>query len=227
VVRLYRGDINQSKVYSTDPVGMAVKWEKEGAHLLHIVDLSAAFGKGDDHMGTIGEILGTVKIPVQVGGGIRSVEKARELIKMGAARVIVGTRSIEEEFLNDLVDSIGAERVAVGVDTINGVVAVKGWTTKTDLRGDDFVLYLNSKGIKWVIYTDISRDGTMQGPNIAAMRHFADLHGINFIASGGVSSLDDLKRLKQEAPFVWGVIAGKALYEKTFSVKEANTILDS
>jgi phosphoribosylformimino-5-aminoimidazole carboxamide ribotide isomerase len=227
VVRLYRGDINQSKVYSTDPVETALKWEKEGAHLLHIVDLSAAFGKGEDHMSAIGEILSTIKIPVQVGGGIRSVEKARALIDMGAQRIIVGTRSIEEEFLNDLVDGVGADRVAVGVDTINGVVAVKGWTTKTDLRGDDFVLYLNNKGIKWVIYTDISRDGTMQGPNIAAMNHFADLHGINFIASGGVASLDDLKRLKEEAPFVWGVIAGKALYEKAFTVKEANALLDS
>ncbi len=226
VVRLYRGDPNQSKVYSTDPVAMALRWEKEGAHLLHLVDLTAAFGKGQDHLSLIEEILNAVKIPVQVGGGIRSVGRARELIDLGAARVIVGTRSIEEEFLNNLIDEVGAHKLAVGVDTINGVVAVKGWTAKTDLRGDDFVAYLAKKGIEWVIYTDISRDGTMQGPNIAAMQNFKEFKSVNFIASGGVSCLDDLKRLKEEAPFVWGVIAGKSLYEKAFTIKEANAIFE-
>jgi len=221
VVRLYRGDPAQSKVYSTDPVDMACRWEKEGAGVLHVVDLTAAFGKGLNHLPVIEQILARVRIPVQVGGGIRSVGRARELIDMGAKRIIVGTRSIEEEFLNDLIDAVGPEKLAVGVDTINGVVAVKGWTAKTDLRGDDFVLYLHKKGIKWIIYTDISRDGTLQGPNIAALRPFAGLHGINLIASGGVSSLADLKRLKEDAPFVWGVIAGKSLYEKAFTVKEA------
>jgi phosphoribosylformimino-5-aminoimidazole carboxamide ribotide isomerase len=225
VVRLYRGDPNQSKVYSTDPVETAIKWEKEGAKLLHVVDLTAAFGTGD-HLGVIGEILSTVKIPVQVGGGIRSFERAREIIDMGASRIIVGTRSIEEEFLNGLIDEVGAHRLAVGVDTINGVVAVKGWTTKTDLRGDDFVAYLAQKGIEWVIYTDISRDGTMQGPNIGAMLPFKDFKDVKFIASGGVSSLDDLRRLKDEASFVWGVIAGKSLYEHSFTVKEANAVFD-
>jgi len=224
VVRLYRGDPHQSKVYSTNPVEMALKWEKDGAKVLHLVDLTAAFGTGD-HLGVIEEILDTVKIPVQVGGGIRSIERARELVDMGAARIIVGTRSIEEEFLNGLIDEVGAHKLAVGVDTINGIVAVKGWTAKTDLRGDDFVAYLAQKGIEWIIYTDISRDGTMQGPNIGAMQNFKDLKGVNFIASGGVSSLDDLKRLKEEAPFVWGVIAGKSLYEHAFTVKEANMVL--
>ncbi|MCP4652542.1 MAG: 1-(5-phosphoribosyl)-5-[(5-phosphoribosylamino)methylideneamino]imidazole-4-carboxamide isomerase [Candidatus Omnitrophica bacterium] len=224
-VRFLRGDPFMSKVYSDNPVEVAKRWEAEGAKILHVVDLSAALDQGDNSS-LVEEIIKTVNIPVEIGGGIRTIERAKELIDIGAERIIVGTKSVEEEFLDELIATVGADKLAIGVDVINSVVAVEGWKLKTTIKGDQFIPYLQKKGIKWIIYTDISRDGTLKGPNIGGIQTFSELSGVNFIASGGVSCLDDLRALKDQAPFIWGVITGKALYEETFTLSEANAIFE-
>ena len=224
VVRLKKGDPNLSTVYGDDPLAIARKWQDQGAEILHLVDLSAAFGQGDN-TAIIEKITKNIDIPVQVGGGIRSVEKAKGLISAGVARIVVGTKSTDEAFLDSLLNERGPERLAVGLDLVGGNLAIQGWKTTTDIKGVEFVNYLKGKGIEWIIHTDISRDGTLEGPNLEEVQSFASLEGMNIIASGGVSSLEDLKQLKEKAPSLWGIIVGKALYEGKFTISEAKAIL--
>jgi phosphoribosylformimino-5-aminoimidazole carboxamide ribotide isomerase len=224
VVRLKKGDPNLSTIYSDDPLGMAKEWQDEGAEILHLVDLSAAFDQGDNSV-IIEEITKNIDIPVQAGGGIRTVEKAKRLISAGVTRIVVGTKSTDEAFLDSLLNEVGPERLAVGLDLMGGNLAIQGWRTTTDIKGVEFVNYLKGKGIEWIIHTDISRDGTLEGPNLEEVQSFASLGGMNIIASGGVSSLEDLKKLRAKAPSLWGVIVGKALYEGKFTVSEAKAIL--
>lgn len=223
VVRLKKGDPAQSTVYSDDPLETARKWAREGAELLHLVDLSAALG-GKDNLNIIKTIIKEKIIKVEVGGGIRSLAKARELIDCGARRIIIGTKSLDEEFLKEMIISFGSDKVAGGVDLVDGCVAVEGWQKKTALNGIDFISHLRAQGVKWVICTDISRDGTLSGVNLKEILGFSDFGDMNFIVSGGVSSLDDLNKIKEKAPFVWGVIVGKALYEKKLDLKTAISI---
>jgi len=220
VVRLVRGDPSLSTVYSHDPLDIAKKWEAQGAQILHLVDLSAALGKGDN-AAIIEKIIKEVGIPVEVGGGIRTIEKAKRLISLGAERIIVGTKSTEEEFLDELLENVDKSKVAVSVDLKGDRLAIQGWKLRTKINGIDFVKHVKDKGLEWIIYTDISRDGTLEGPNIDRINSFGEITDLNFIVSGGISSLQDLKNLKKEASFVWGVIVGKALYEGRFSLAEA------
>ncbi len=220
VVRLLRGDPARSTVYSDDPVAVANKWKAQGAKLIHLVDLSAAFGQGDN-LSIIKRILKEVDISLEIGGGIRDLKKAKQLIELGAERVIIGTKGIDEDFLSGLVNVIGNEKVAVSVDVIDSFIALKGWQEKSQWKVLDFVGYLKDKGIKWVIYTDISRDGTLEGPNLEEAKRVFSFSDMNFILSGGISCLDDLKRVREELPLTWGVIVGKALYEKRIDLSEA------
>ncbi|UCD15660.1 MAG: 1-(5-phosphoribosyl)-5-[(5-phosphoribosylamino)methylideneamino]imidazole-4-carboxamide isomerase [Candidatus Omnitrophota bacterium] len=220
VVRLVKGDISQAKFYNFKPLEAARKWEQAGAKWLHLVDLSAAFGKGDN-LDIIKDIIKEVKIKVQVGGGIRSIEKAKKLISYGAERIIIGTRSLDDDFLKDIINCLGPDKVAVGVDVLDSSVAVEGWQRKTTLKGVDFIKYLRDRAVKWVIYTDIARDGTLKGVDISRIKELSQFKDMNFIVSGGVSSLDDLIKIKKEAPFVWGVIIGKALYDNKIDLGEA------
>jgi len=212
VVRLLRGDPALSTVYSKNPVEVAKKWKSQGAEILHLVDLSAALGQ-KDNLEVISKILEEVDIKIEVGGGIRDQKKAEKLISLGAERVIVGTKSLDGSFLKKLIKSLGRDKVAVGADVINSQIAVRGWQEKTSFEILDFIKYLKDKGVKWVIYTDISRDGTLEGVNLEQIEKLSVFEDLNIIISGGVSSLNDLKDIKQKAPFVWGVIVGKALYE--------------
>lgn len=222
VVRLFKGNPAASTVYSDNPLEVAKGWKRKGAKLLHLVDLSAALGQ-EDNLEIIIKILKEAGIETEVGGGIRDVEKAKKLISSGAKRIIVGTKSLESKFLKGLIKAVGAKRIAVSVDTIDSVVAIKGWQEKTTLKALDFIKDILSKGIKWVICTDISRDGTLEGLDLEPIKKFAPLFtkkksifgskGANIIVSGGVSCLEDIKKIKQEAPFAWGVIVGKAFYE--------------
>lgn len=223
VVRLKKGDPAQSTVYSSEPLETARKWARAGAKLLHLVDLSAALGK-KDNFDIIKKIIEEKIIKVEVGGGIRSLAKAQELIAVGAQRVIIGTKSLDEEFLKEMIISLGSDKVAVGVDIVEGCVAIEGWQKKTALKGIDFISHLRTIGVKWVICTDISRDGTLSGVNLKEIIGFSDFGNINFIVSGGVSSLEDLKKINEKAPFVWGVIIGKALYENKIDLKTAISI---
>ena len=220
VVRLVRGDPSLSTVYSDNPLEIAKKWESQGAQILHLVDLSAALGEGDN-LAIIKKILKESKIPLEIGGGIRTIKRAKELIFLGAERIIVGTKSTEEDFLDELLANVDKNKVAVGVDLVGDNLAVEGWKERTNVKGIDFVKHLKAKGLEWIIYTDISRDGTLSGPNIERTKSLSEISGLNLIASGGISSLADLKKLKEEAPSVWGVIVGKALYEGCFSLAEA------
>ncbi len=220
VVRLTKGDPNRSKVYSDDPLAMAKKWKDEGAGLLHLVDISAALGQ-EDNLAIIKDIINQVDIDVQVGGGIRDVKKAKSLLSLGAKRIIVGTKALDEDFMNKLLESLDKESLAIGVDVLDNCLAIEGWKKHTDFPGLDFVAYLQLKGVKWVIYTDVSRDGTLKGLNLAQVSALTTFKEMNFIASGGVASLDDLTQIKKRLPFLWGVIVGKAFYEEKFSLPEA------
>jgi phosphoribosylformimino-5-aminoimidazole carboxamide ribotide isomerase len=220
VVRLTRGDPKDSKIYSNDPVAIAKQWESQGAKLLHLVDLSAALGEGNN-MSAIKDILKAVKIKVELGGGIRDLNKAKELIKLGVDKIIIGTRVLDEDFLNSLIKELGVDKIAAGVDVIDSFIAVEGWKKKTDFNGLEFVAYLGLKGIKRIIYTDISRDGTLEGVNLEGINKLSVFKELDIILSGGVASLDDFKRVKKEASFVWGLIVGKALYEGKFKLSQA------
>lgn len=226
VVRFTRGNPSSFRVYNNEPQEWAKKWEKLGAEYLHVVDLSSALGEAD-HGKIIKEILKETKIKVEIGGGIRDLEKAKQLISWGAERVIIGTKGLDEKFLKNLIVSLGREKIAVSVDVINQSVATQGWKEKTKIKGLDFIVWLQDKGIKWIIYTDILRDGTLKGPNLEAVKEiFLSLGEINLILSGGVSSLDDLKKIKKEASFIWGVIVGKALYEGKIDLSLAIPLLN-
>lgn len=220
VVRLFRGDPALSKFYSASPVEIAKKWESQGAQCLHVVDLSAALGEKDNFK-VIEEIVREVDIKVEVGGGIRSIEKAQELISLGVERVVIGTKGLDENFLKRIVDSLGKEKVAVSVDVIHSFLAVEGWQKKTELKGIDFISQLRDKGIKWIIYTDISRDGTLKGVDYEEIKKLSRFKDIKIIFSGGVSSLTDIKKIKEDMPFIWGVIVGKALYEGKIDLLKA------
>ncbi len=224
VVRLTKGDPAQSKVYSNSPVEVAKRWESEGAELLHIVDLSAALGQGSNAE-IIKNILRAVSIDVEIGGGIRDIETAKDYIDAGAARVVIGTKGLDEDFLNRLIEELGKERIAVGVDVIDSRMAIEGWKVTTDFDGFDFIAYLQLKGIQWVIYTDISRDGTLSGVNYDQIQRLSVYENINIFFAGGISSLQDLEQIKEKAPFVKGVISGKAIYEGKINLKDAVSFL--
>lgn len=225
VVRLTKGDPSRSKAYSDNPVEAAKKWESQGAKLLHAVDLSAALGKSSNSK-IIKDILKAVNIDVEVGGGIRDIETAKDYIDAGAARVVIGTKGLDEDFLNNLTRKLGKEKVAVGVDVIDSRIAIEGWKVTTDFDGLDFIAYLQLKGIQWVVYTDISRDGTLSGVNYEQIQKLSVYNGINIIFAGGISSLQDLKQIKENAPFIKGVISGKAVYEGKINLKDAISLLE-
>lgn len=220
VVRLTRGDPTRSKIYSHDPLEMAKRFSAQGAQFLHIVDLSAAFGEADS-IRHIKDIVAQVKIKVEVGGGIRTLERARELLALGVERIIIGTRALDGSFLKSLLAEFGPDKIVVGVDSKDSLVATHGWQKTSKLRDIDFIKTLQSEGVRWIIHTDISRDGMLSGPNITAFEQFCELPGMRFILSGGVTNIDDLRTIAQELPFVYGVIVGKALYEGTLDFSAA------
>lgn len=225
VVRLLRGNPVDSVVYSHDPLRVALEWREKGAELIHLVDLSAALGQ-EDNSEIIAEIIKKSGLKVEVGGGIRDIERAKQLISLGAERIIVGTKGLEDKFLKGLIKAIGVDKIAVSVDTINSQVAVKGWQEKTSFKSADFIESLIARGIKWIIYTDISRDGTLQGLNLGPVKEFSPFFtendSANIIISGGVSSPEDIKEIAKETPFIWGVIVGKALYEGRVNLENLN-----
>ncbi len=224
VVRLTRGDPSRAKVYSRDPVACARQWEEQGAGLLHVVDLSAALGQ-TDNLQLIKAMCAAVKVDIEVGGGIRDIRRAQDLLDAGVRRLVIGTRSLDEAFLKSLIVAFGAERICVGVDAKEGRLAVEGWQRQTDIGAFDFIASLKSKGVKWVIYTDINRDGTLAGPDLALVQALSAFPDLRIIASGGVNSLEDIRALKEKAPFLWGVIVGKALYEAHFTLPQAQAAL--
>jgi phosphoribosylformimino-5-aminoimidazole carboxamide ribotide isomerase len=213
VVRLRRGLAAEKVVYSNDPVSIAKKWQDAGADWLHLVDLDAAFSGEPRNLPLVESICAAVDIPCQLGGGLRSRENIAAAFDSGIQRVILGTKAYESmDFLNDACQEFGGERIAVGIDAKNGLVAVKGWVETTSKRAIDLALSAQEVGAKTIIYTDIATDGMLEGPNYAALADLLKLLDSNLIASGGVSSRDDILRLAA-MPGLYGAIIGKALYE--------------
>ncbi len=227
-VRLRRGDFADETVFGDDPVAMAAYWVSEGARYLHVVDLDGAREGEPRNFDLVRRIADTVPVPVQVGGGIRSQGTLALIAASRVARAILGTSAVEDSaFLEVALEVLGPGRLVVAVDAEDGYVKTRGWQQQSSVTATDLVRQLEEKGVREVLYTDISRDGMMQNVNLDAVRALASDSGLEVIASGGVTSLDDLRALKELEPLgVTGVIAGRALYEGRFTVAEALAILD-
>ena len=222
-VRLVQGRIDQKTVYSDKPEEVARKFAQEGAAWLHVVDLDGAFSGSSQNLKSIEKIARAVDLPFQVGGGLRSRADVRRVLELGAARVIIGTKAVSApEFVQELLEEFGPEKIILGIDARDGQVAVEGWVSTAQLSAEEFGTAMRELGVSTAVFTDISRDGLLAGPNIAATRNMAVKTGLEIIASGGVSSLQDIQGLKKlEAVGVSGVIIGKALYNGEFSLAEA------
>lgn len=214
-VRLIQGDYNKEKIYNDSPAETAQQWEQSGAEFLHIVDLDGAKGSETTNAETVRRIAHATSVPVQVGGGIRSMEKIRTYLSAGVNRVIIGTAAINDDaFLKQAVDIFG-DKIAVSIDARNGYVATDGWTETSDIKAADLVSKLEAIGVSTIIYTDILKDGMLKGPNFHELETINKQTSIDVIASGGVSSKTDVSQLK--AMNLYGAIIGKALYDGTIS----------
>lgn len=217
-VRLYQGDYNQMTVYSDSPVEVAKSFKAKGADCLHLVDLDGAKDGRLVNFDTIKEIVEEVDMYVEVGGGIRDEERIRQYLELGVGRVILGTIAVKDpEFLEAMVTKYG-ERIAVGVDARDGYVAVNGWKEITDRESFEFCRYLRDIGVKTVIYTDISRDGGLEGTNMEAYRKLQDIEGLEVTASGGISFEEEITALKDVAA---AAILGKAIYSGKLDLERA------
>jgi phosphoribosylformimino-5-aminoimidazole carboxamide ribotide isomerase len=223
-VRLSQGRREASTVYGDDPVKLAQSFALAGALMLHVVDLDGAFSdRNSPNRRLLAEIVDAIEIPVQFGGGLRNMNDVKAVIELGVARAIVGTLAVESpEQLQELVAVFGGDRIAVGIDAKDGEVMVRGWEQKGKTRALDLAQSVAKAGIERIVYTDVARDGMLTGPNLGQTLLLARETGLKVTASGGVSSLDDLRRLNQLGEFgVDSVIVGKALYEGRFSLAEA------
>jgi phosphoribosylformimino-5-aminoimidazole carboxamide ribotide isomerase len=219
-VRLVQGDYARERVYADDPAEMARHWEAEGAARLHVVDLDGARDGTRANRTTIQSLLRGVRIPVQVGGGVRSLEVAEALLADGVDRVVVGTAAAEHlDGLSEWVERLGPERLVVGVDARDGRVATRGWTETTHLEATSFCRTLADRGVMRVLYTDIARDGTLDGPNVAALRTLVTHEPrLRVLASGGVARVEDLHALSEAG--AEGAIIGTALYDGRLSLRQ-------
>jgi phosphoribosylformimino-5-aminoimidazole carboxamide ribotide isomerase len=222
VVRLSQGKFNEVTIYSDNPAETAKHWEIAGASLLHVVDLDGAEHGEMRNVGWIEQIIKAIKIPIQVGGGIRTKQDIERLLASGVSRVILGTKVVEDrEFLKEIL-SQWQKKITVSLDCARGVVTQRGWTSVSQLKATDFAKELQLLGLQQLIYTDISRDGMLMGPNIKTIREFLQSVSIPVIASGGISQLEDITNLKKLTSFgLCGVIVGKALYERRLYLKDA------
>lgn len=225
-VRLYQGNPDKETVYGDNPVDVARQWEHLGARMLHLVDLDGAFTGQSQNAQVIGAIGEAVGIPLELGGGIRTREAVEKALSAGISRVILGTLVIEEPRLaGDLIEEY-ADSIVVGIDARDGTVAVKGWTESSSVQAIELALRVESWGVKEIIYTDIRRDGTLSGPDLAGLEEILGKTGLQVIVSGGISSLDDLHALKPYRERVRGVIIGKALYSNQLTLTDAMNIFN-
>lgn len=221
-VRLYQGDYNQSQVFDENPVAVARQWAEQGSTRLHLVDLDGAKTGEPVNLASIEAIVRAINIPVQVGGGLRDRQRVADLLAVGVQRVILGTVAVENP---DLVAQLCQEfpgQIVVGIDARNGKVATRGWLETSEVEATQLARQMAVRGAAAIIYTDIHRDGTLQGPNLEALRELAEVVAIPVIASGGVSSVTDLLNLLALEPLgVKGAIVGRALYTGEVSLVEA------
>jgi len=227
-VRLRRGDFADETVFGDDPVTIAEHWVAEGARFLHVVDLDGARTGDPTNLDLVERIARAVPVPVQFGGGVRTTDVLDRAMKAEIGRLVIGTGALlDPEFLARALERWG-DRLVVAVDAEDGYVKTHGWRERSGMTAAVFVRTLEQIGVAEILYTDIGRDGMMQGVNLPAIRDLAEETSLGIIASGGVTSLDDLRALKRfEAEGVTGVIAGRALYEHRFSVPQALAVLDA
>jgi len=232
VVRLFQGDFSLQTEYDAYPLVAAKRWKDAGAQWLHIVDLDGAKDGvmiNKEHVIYITEKL---NISVQAGGGIRDLQTVSDLIQAGLKRVVLGTRAIEDrKFLKNML-ALHSDKICVSLDCSNGFVTGHGWVSKTNIRATELALELEAMGLQWIVYTDIARDGTLRGPNLEQLQTMLNtVKKINLIASGGVSSLEDVVKLKNlkspDGRSLWGAITGKAIYEGKLDFKKALELLDA
>ena len=221
-VRLIQGDFDKETVYSDDPQATALKWQACGAKFLHVVDLDGAKAGSPQNLDAIKKILDAVEIPVEVGGGIRTLDDMQRLLNLGVRRVILGSVAVENPALvAEAVKRFG-DGVVVGIDARDGFVAVHGWEKSSTARVDDLAKKIVAAGVKTIIYTDISKDGMLSGVNAEIFAALAKSSGAQVVASGGVRSIDDIANLKaRESDGVVGVIVGKAIYTGTLDLPAA------
>jgi phosphoribosylformimino-5-aminoimidazole carboxamide ribotide isomerase len=219
-VRLRQGSFQDVLVYSDVPLKIAKQWEAAGASFIHIVDLDGALLGHSVNDDVIREIVSEVKIPVQVGGGIRTVKDIENKLNLGVERVIIGTKAVKDPaFIKEVVSTFGSRRIVIGIDAKDGMVAIEGWEKISSYQAVTLALEMKKYGVKTIVYTDISKDGMLQGPNTSHTKELVEATGLNIIASGGVSSLKDLESLEEIN--VYGAIIGKALYENHIDLKKA------
>lgn len=218
-VRLFKGDYAQITVYGDDPVSIARDFERQGARYLHVVDLEGAKTGVPAHLDVIKSIAENTSLFIEIGGGIRDMQTVEKYLGVGASRVILGTAAVtDEQFLKAAIAKYG-DKIAVGADIAEGKIAIRGWLEKSDYTADAFFEKMEKLGVKTVICTDISRDGAMRGTNLALYKSIGEKYALDIIASGGVSSIDDIRALAQAGTY--GAIIGKAYYVGAISLKEA------
>ena len=221
-VRLFKGDFAQETVFSDSPADMAKKWESEGEEFLHLVDLDGARAGHSQNLATVKDILAAVTIPVELGGGIRTMENIDEVLALGVRRVILGSVAVRDpELVREACAKYG-DRIVVGIDAKDGIVAVDGWGVSGDVDVITLAKKMKGAGVRTIIYTDISRDGTLSGVNVEATAKLARESGVNVVASGGVKDLDDIRALLPfERDGIEGVIVGKSIYTGSLDLRKA------
>lgn len=222
VVRLTKGDQLTKKVYSNDPVQVAKKWAKDGADMLHIVDLDAALGNESSNLSIISEILHSVNIPIQIGGGIRNTETFERIVKMGFSKIVVGTMAYRNVNELRLLSKNYGDKIVISLDEINGKVMIEGWKSSSDYKVEDAINKFNELGISNFLLTSIIKDGTLSGPDIVTLNSINTDRKSKIIASGGISSLVDVLRVRSIG--CDSVILGKALYEERLDIKKVKAI---
>lgn len=225
-VRLLQGRMDQETVFSDDPAAMALRWEREGAEMLHVVDLDGAIAKSPRNLAAIREIRGRLQIPMEVGGGIRTLDTIRRYVEMGVDKVVIGTEAIRNPDLVKAACEAFPGRVVIGIDAKSGRVAIEGWTETTGTLAVDLARQFEGCGVAAINFTDIQRDGMQTGVNLEATRQLAEALSIPVVASGGVSTLEDIRALLPLADAgVSGVIVGRALYAGSLDLPAAIHLL--
>lgn len=222
VVRLTKGDKSTKKVYSNDPVKVAKKWEDEGADMLHIVDLDAAFGNESNNLSTISEILHSVNIPIQIGGGIRHLENFEKIVRMGFSKLVIGTMAHTNLDHLRLLCKNYSDKIVISLDEINRKVMINGWKSSSNYNIEEAISRFNKLGINIFLVTSIIKDGTLSGPDVVTLNSINTDRKSRIIASGGISSLVDVLRVRSIG--CDSVILGKALYEARLDIKKVKAI---
>jgi phosphoribosylformimino-5-aminoimidazole carboxamide ribotide isomerase len=221
VVRLYKGDPNQKTVYSTNPVQIAKQWESDGADILHLVDLDATLGLGSN-LDIIKKILETVSIPVQVAGGLRDKSLVTEVANL-SERIVLGTLAFKDKsLLKSILSELGPEKIVISVDHKDGKIVIHGWQKDTGIKLIPAIKEFLDMGFTEFLLTNVSRDGTLEGPDLEFLEKACNLPNANIIASGGISNVNDIQKVKEKNAF--GVILGKALYENRLSIGDAKKL---